>query len=337
MSNHQHTTTSSSLDSTGPVSRYTPIVLNPDGTITRVHQIPGVPASPDPTSSAAVLSKDVPLNPQHNTFLRIFLSRQALDHGSSTTKLPLVVYFHGGGFVLCSASTDIFHDFCVEMAIQVGAMIVSVDYRLAPEHRLPAAYDDAMDALHWISTSNDEWLRRFADFSNCFLMGISAGANIAYRVGLRVAAEVDDHVPLKIRGLILQQPFFGGSERTSSELRLINDQWLSLSLNDLMWELSLPIGADRDHEYCNLMVSGESNFVEQLRMLGWQVMVTGCDGDPLIDRQIELVKVLEKKCVAVIGSFHDGGYHGAQLLDSTQVKAIFAILKNFIYSSDGRL
>ena len=168
-------------------------------------------------------------------------------------------------------------------------------------------------------------------------MGSRNGANIAYHARQRATQFIDDLRPLKIKGLILHHPFFGGSERVRSELGLIKDPFLTLSGTDFMWELSLPIGSDRDHEYCNPTVGSGSSQLEQIRLAGWQVLVTGCNDDPLIDRQMELVKVLEKKCVAVIGSFHDGGYHGAQLLDSTQVKAIFAILKNIIYSSDGSL
>lgn len=203
---------------------------------------------------------------------------------------------------------------------------MSVDYRLAPEHRLPAAYDDGVDALHWIRTSDDEWLRDFADLSNCFLMGSSAGGNIAYHAGLRAAAAVDDLAPLKIQGMVLHQPYFGGSDRTPSEMRLVDAPSLPLLINDLMWELSLPIGADRDHEYCNLTVSSESESIEQFKLLGWKVIVTGCDGDPLIDRQMELVKILEKKGVRTIASFDEGGFHGVEFRDATRMKAFLETL-----------
>ncbi|KAI9078206.1 hypothetical protein K1719_039820 [Acacia pycnantha] len=68
-------------------------------------------------------------------------------------------------------------------------------------------------------------------------MGESAGGNIAYNAGLRVAAEVDQLEPLKIKGLILVQPFFGGVKRTSSEERLANDTILPPPVTDLVWEL----------------------------------------------------------------------------------------------------
>ncbi|GMP24270.1 hypothetical protein CsSME_00001595 [Camellia sinensis var. sinensis] len=280
MSNNQ---SNPSSHTTGKVHDNLAIILNPNGTITRIGPNPIALATPDPNTSSPVLTKDLPLNPHHNTWVRIFMPRQALDTFSSTTKytnLPLIVYFHGGGFILYSAASTFFHNFCVEMTIQAGVAIVSVEHRLAPEHRLPAAYDDAMDALLWIRTSQDVWLRDFTDITRCFIMGTSSGGNIAYHAGLHAAAEVSDLAPLKIRGLVLHEPAFGGTERSGSELRLINDPILPMFLADLMWELALPIGADRDHKYCNPTVDSESSW-EKMRKLGWRVMVAGYKGDPM--------------------------------------------------------
>ncbi|XP_075640828.1 carboxylesterase 1-like [Castanea sativa] len=307
------------------------IALNADGTITRHREIPNTPPTPDPSHSTPVLSKDIPLNQSNNTWVRIFLPREVLDHNSST-KLPLIVYFHGGGFILFSAASSIFHDFCVNMAIDLHVIIVSVEYRLTPEHRLPAAYDDAMEALHWIKTTPDGWLRDYADLSNMFIMGVSAGGNIAYHAGLRVAVEADHLGPLKliIRGLILQQPFFGGTKRSESELGLVNDPTLPLCVTDLTWELSLPIGVDCDHEYCNPTVGGGSKLLEKIKLLGWKVLLTGCDGDQLFDRQVGLMKLLEEHGVHVVGHFGVGGCHGVDFHDSSRGKAFLEQVKNFI-------
>ncbi|KAF8379370.1 hypothetical protein HHK36_028804 [Tetracentron sinense] len=297
-----------------------------DGTFIRHSQIPTTSASGDDTHSP-VLSKDIPLNPTTNTWLRLFRPR----HSSSGVKLPLIIYVHGGGFVLCSAASTIVHDFCANISIELPALIISVDYRLAPEHRLPAAYEDAVDAMHWITKCEDQWLRDLADFSRCFVMGESAGGNIAYHAGLRAAAASDDLEPLKIKGLILHQPFFGGSQRTMSELKLVNDRILPLSANDMMWEQALPIGANRDHEYCNPLMGGGSS-VERVGLMGWWCLVSGCDGDPLMDRQVELVRMLERKGVRVVSRFLEGGHHGMEVLDSKAAQAYFLVLRNFVFS-----
>ncbi|GMP24267.1 hypothetical protein CsSME_00001593 [Camellia sinensis var. sinensis] len=327
-------------DSTRKPSTFIPVVRNPDGSITRVLHFPTSPPVPDPNSSTTpVLSKDLSLNPLHSTWVRLFLPREALDHSSSSSssssKLPLVVYFHGGGFITCSAATWAFHEFCEKMAIRVRAVIVSVEHRLAPEHRLPAAYDDAMDALHWIKSSPEEWLVNFADYSRCFLMGTSSGGNIAYHAGLRAAAVVDDLKPLKIKGLILHDCYFGGTKRTESELRLVDDPSLPLYYNDLQWELSLPISADRDHEYSNPTLDGGSPSWDLFRSLGWRVMITGNDGDPLVGRQVELADALANKGVEVVIHFCQvgrPGQHTLELKDPTAAETFFVIMRNFVYS-----
>ncbi|XP_028773255.1 carboxylesterase 1-like [Neltuma alba] len=305
------------------------VVLNRDGTLTRLNLLPVSPPSPNPNLPVSVLSKDLPINPSKQTWARIFLPRNAL---SSHKKLPLVVFFHGGGFVILSAATTMFHDFCFNMAEDLGVVVVSVQYRLAPEHRLPAAYEDAMEALHRIKTRPDVWLRQHADYSECYIMGGSAGGNIAYYAGLRAAEQVKQLGPLKIRGLILVQPFFGGTQRTRSEVRLMNNEHLPLCETDLLWKLSLPVGVDRDHEYCDPMAGEGPERAEKIGVGGWRVLVTGSGGDTLVDRQKELVKMMEERKVKVVGHFTEGGFHGIQNVDLQNAKELYAVMKKFISS-----
>ncbi|MED6186836.1 hypothetical protein PIB30_070546 [Stylosanthes scabra] len=307
------------------------IVKKPDGTVTLLRKPePGSLPQSDPTLSITVLSKDHTINPHNNTWLRLFLPKQTITDNNS--KLPLIVFFHASGFVTSSAASTLFHDFCEKIAEDAAAVVASVEYRLAPEHRLPAAYDDAVEALHWIKASKEEWLTKHVDYSRCYLMGNSAGATIAYYAGLRVAAgEAGDLEPLKIQGLILRHPYIGGTKRSESELRLENDAVLPLSLSDMMWELALPFGADRDHEYCNL--TGMDDWrVEKVRDQGWRVMVSGSGGDPLVDRDRELVKLLEEKGVCVVSEFENEGSHCIELTDPNKAKSLIRLVKHFISS-----
>ena len=67
---------------------------------------------------------------------------------SAAAPLPVLLYLHGGGFTIGSVAT---HDtLCRELAHQAGCAVLSLDYRLAPEHRFPTAQDDAWDALQWL-------------------------------------------------------------------------------------------------------------------------------------------------------------------------------------------
>src|SRR6266508_2122661 len=87
---------------------------------------------------------------------------------------PLIVYFHGGGFVFCSIDT---HDgTCRRLANATGAVVVSVEYRLAPECPFPAAPDDCYAATVWTHEYAEEL---GADTSQLVVAGDSAGGNLA--------------------------------------------------------------------------------------------------------------------------------------------------------------
>ena len=96
---------------------------------------------------------------------------------------PLIVYYHGGGHVICDLDT---HDQpCRFLASQVPALVLSVDYRLGPEHRFPAAVDDSLAAFEW---AHAEAGRLGADADRIAVAGDSAGANLATVVAQLAAA-----------------------------------------------------------------------------------------------------------------------------------------------------
>ncbi len=97
---------------------------------------------------------------------------------------PALLYLHGGGFVLGDLNTE--HDRCLDYAEQVGCLVLSVDYRLAPEHPFPAASDDALGALTWLE-ANAEVLG--VDRERLAVGGGSAGAALAAGLALRVRDE----------------------------------------------------------------------------------------------------------------------------------------------------
>ncbi|KAL2540110.1 putative carboxylesterase [Abeliophyllum distichum] len=322
---------SNQIDPTVDPYGYLGIARNTDGSITRIFDFfAKTPACSDNNDSIPVLTKDIPVNKSNNTWVRLFCPRKVLD-STPIAKLPLIVYYHGGGFVLGSAAGSTCYEFCTNIAVKIPAVIVSPEYRLAPEHRLPAAYNDSMEALQWIKSTSDQWITKYADFSKCYLMGSSSGGNIAYHIGLRAGC-VDLLNPLKIQGLILHQPFFGGTRRTPSELRLANDKIFPPCVADVLWELALPKGVDSDHEYCNPTAGIKLELLDKIKGQGWKILVTGCDGDPLIDRQIELMNILKEKGLIVVGEFSNGGFHGYEFHDSSKAKVLFDVLENFLTS-----
>jgi acetyl esterase len=136
----------------------------------RLHARAGFPAGP---SVSAVKDALVPGAP--DVPIRIYW-----PPGLTADPLPVVVYFHGGGWVLCDLDT---HDgVCRLLAADAGVIVVAVDYRRAPEHRYPAAADDAYAAVCWA--------HRYAsglggDPARLVVAGDSAGGNLAAVTCLR--------------------------------------------------------------------------------------------------------------------------------------------------------
>lgn len=97
---------------------------------------------------------------------------------------PLLVFFHGGGFILCSLDT---HDgMCRNLCAGAACVVVSVDYRLAPEHKFPAGPDDCLAATRWVGANTD---KLNGDAQRIMVGGDSAGGNFAAVTALRVRDE----------------------------------------------------------------------------------------------------------------------------------------------------
>uniref|UniRef100_A0ACD5YXJ4 Uncharacterized protein n=1 Tax=Avena sativa TaxID=4498 RepID=A0ACD5YXJ4_AVESA len=207
-----------------------------------------VRADPRPDSSSGVRSADFTVDASRGLWARVF-SPAASSSPAPPLPLPLVVYFHGGGFALFSAAQCYFDRLCRRLCRSVGAVVVSVEYRLAPEHPYPAAYDDATDTLRYIDANGgvpglDDGVA--VDLSSCFLAGESAGGNIIHHVANRWSAATSNTV--RLAGLLSVQPYFGGEERTESELRLDGvAPIVNLRRSDFWWKAFLPAGASRDH------------------------------------------------------------------------------------------
>jgi acetyl esterase len=92
----------------------------------------------------------------------------------SVGPLPVLVYFHGGGWVL--GSTRGYDPLCTFLARTVPAVVVSVDYRMAPEHHAPKAVYDSVDSVRWLAEHADSW---GGDASRLGVSGDSAGGNLA--------------------------------------------------------------------------------------------------------------------------------------------------------------
>lgn len=182
------------------------------GRVERFLLSPFVPASEDAATNRGVATKDVVIDKTTGVSARLFLASRAA--AAAGERLPVIVYIHGGSFCTESAFCRTYSYYAKSLAARTGALVVSVEYRLAPEHPIPAAYDDAWAALQWVASLADPWLADYADPERTFLAGDSAGGNIAYHTAVRASR---DGSLVDIEGLVMVHPYFWGSERLASE------------------------------------------------------------------------------------------------------------------------
>lgn len=144
--------------------------------------------APPPVASVTELSAEGP----HGTIpLRLYRPLGTM----AEQVLPALVYYHGGGWVIGDLDT---HDtLCRELANHSGCAVVSVDYRLAPEHRFPAAVDDSSAAARWV---HRQAAALHIDPDRIAVGGDSAGGNLAAVVAL--AARDAGDLPLAYQLLI---------------------------------------------------------------------------------------------------------------------------------------
>ncbi|KAL2936532.1 putative carboxylesterase 2 [Bienertia sinuspersici] len=141
------------------------------------------------------------------------------------------------------------------LSCKANVMVVSVDYRLAPEHPLPAAYDDSWAGLQWVVQSPRHlWIKDDADLSKVYLAGDSAGANIAHRMAKKLGLENEQNININtnilLKGILLIHPFFWGKERIGSEVeKLANSPGSGMA--DRLWEFVCPGTSGTDDPLIN--------------------------------------------------------------------------------------
>ncbi|XP_027120378.1 probable carboxylesterase 12 [Coffea arabica] len=186
-----------------------------DGRVEKFIKAPFVPPadSDDPQSTGGVRSKDVIISSETQACARLYLPATV----KPDEKLPVLIYIHGGAFVIGSAFGVVYHSYLTSVVAEANVVAVSVEYRLAPEHPIPACFDDSWAVTKWVDShanrkGPEPWLNNHADFSRVFLAGDSAGGNIAHYMTVKASQEgLGDGV--KLEGLILAHPFFGKGGR----------------------------------------------------------------------------------------------------------------------------
>ncbi|TVU01443.1 hypothetical protein EJB05_48715, partial [Eragrostis curvula] len=200
------------------------------GRVERLLPVNAVPPSVD--AATGVASKDVTIDAATGLWARLYLPDLSVRVADDARRLPVALYFHGGGLVVGSAADAAEHAFLNRLAALAGALAVSVEYRLAPEHPVPACYDDAWAALRWVMASPaaaaDPWVRDHADASRVSVVGYSAGGNLAHDVTLRAGMEPD--LPARVQGMALLHPYFLSGTRAEGEVKI---PWVREKLEEL--------------------------------------------------------------------------------------------------------
>ena len=130
-----------------------------------------------PAPQVDTVGKDIDV-PGGKIHLRVYTPK------SGNGPFPLIVYYHGGGFVI--ANLDVYNASAQGLAEQVNAVVVSVAYRLAPENKFPTAHNDAFAAYEW-AVKNASDLK--ADPAKIAVVGESAGGNLAANVSIMAKAK----------------------------------------------------------------------------------------------------------------------------------------------------
>jgi acetyl esterase len=208
--------------------------------------------------------------------------------------LPVLIYFHGGGFVLCNLDS---HDReCRRLAKASGCVVIAVDYRLAPEHPFPAAVDDAYAATRYVAEHAGEF---GVDASRIAVGGDSAGGNLATVVAL-MARERGGPA---LRFQLLIYPGTDWTDDSSpSRQNYGKDHFLTAEMMDWFTALYLPRAEDRRSPYASPI------FAEDLRGLPPAMIITA-ECDPIRDQGEAYARKLQAAGVAVVAKRYDGMIH----------------------------
>ena len=157
-------------------------------------------------------------------------------YAPSAEKLPVLLYFHGGGFTIGSIDT---HDgLCRQLSHLAGCAVVSVDYRLAPEHQFPVAAHDAWDTLQWLAGHAAEL---GLDARHLAVGGDSAGGTLAAMCALMAR---DSGLPLALQ--LLFYPGCASHQDTASHRRFAKG--FVLDEADIAWFFNHYLRSPADRE-----------------------------------------------------------------------------------------
>lgn len=230
------------------------------------------------------------------------------------SNLPVLVYFHGGAFIY---GTPEQYDFIFfRLASDVDLMIVSVDYRLAPEHPFPAAMEDGYDSLKWLA----QYASNLGGDPNRILIGgSSAGATIA----ASITHLARDKKEIRIRHQLLLYPAMSHLLNTPSMQSLADAPMQTKNAAKWMWKHYLPHHMDQRPAYAVPLL--EENF-NQLP----EATLVVCACDPLKDEGKMYAEKLQRAGVSTELIEIQGAVHAFDFFESALSEAFYDRLLNVL-------
>jgi acetyl esterase len=209
--------------------------------------------------------------------------------------LPVLVFYHGGGYVIGDLDT---HDYvCRKLANVARCCVIAVDYRLAPEHKFPAAVDDAAAALRWIV---QEAANLKIDAARVAVGGDSAGGNLS--ANMAHMARDGDVPPIAFQLLL-----YPGTDMSMSQASYKNRDWTQypLSIEAIKYFLTHYLGSEKDYTDWRAAPLLAPNFKGLA-----DAFVLTAGHDPLADEGFEYAKKLEANGVRVTFVHMSDQMHG---------------------------
>jgi acetyl esterase len=224
--------------------------------------------------------------------------------------VPTMVFFHGGGFVIGNIEThdDHGHVICHD----VECVVVSVDYRLAPEHPFPAGFEDCLAATKWAA---EHIASLGGDPDKLMVGGDSAGGNLSAAVALATR-----ETGPKLAAQFLIYPGVDFDEDADYPSRIENAEGFFLTAEDMLWfgEKYLPEGTDRN--------DSRASVIKAASLAGAPPAVIGtAEFDPLRDEGEAYAKALADAGVEVRLQRYDGlihGYYGMAAVSAAAAAAV---------------
>jgi acetyl esterase len=220
-------------------------------------------------------------------------ARRYVPHGAPAESAPLLVYLHGGGWVIGDLDT---HDSpCRFLAANSGVQVLAIDYRLAPEHPFPAAAEDAFAAYAWVSKNAADlgW-----DPARIAVGGDSAGANLA-----AVASLLARDAGLRLPSMqLLIYPVILADEEPPSRRTFGDGFLLSRPDMDFFEDHYLPAGADRSDPRISILRADDLSGLPPAHLA-----IAGFD--PLRDEGVAFAERLRDAGVPVSLRLHPGLVH----------------------------